>query len=79
MSRSKDDDKLLTDIKSMSDNQLVDRAAQYNANLRRGRKLVAEGKAMIDGTIDLFVICQNELHSRTHRRVEDETDREMKS
>jgi hypothetical protein len=63
------------DPKSMSGGQLLDCAARYNAELRRGRKLVAEGNAIIAATINQFVACQNELMSRASSRLEEETDK----
>jgi hypothetical protein len=68
--------KLREEIEAMSDNQLMNRAAHYNALLRRGRRLVEEGQALISANINLFVACQNELHSRTLSKIERETDRE---
>jgi hypothetical protein len=67
---------LLADMASLSDNQLIDHAAHYNALLKRGRLLEAQGAALVRETIGLFTICQNELHARIHRRIEHETDRE---
>jgi hypothetical protein len=66
---------LRDDMEGMSDNLLIDRMAGYNAKLRRGRRLVAEGDTILKETINLFVMCQNELNGRMHRRVEHETDR----
>jgi hypothetical protein len=65
---------LADEIRKLTDNQLIDRAADYNAKLRRGRKLVADGQAIIDSNINAFVMCQNELHHRTTTKVERETD-----
>lgn len=68
--------KLREEIESMSDDQLLERAAHYNAMLRRGRRLTDEGQALISANISLFLACQNELHSRTLSKIERETDRE---
>jgi hypothetical protein len=68
---------LRADLEKMTDNQVVDRAASYNAQLRKGRKMQADGEVLLRENINLFVMCQNELHSRMHRRIELETNREM--
>lgn len=70
--------KLLSDIQIMTNNQLIDYAAGYNANIRRGHKLVADGQIIIKSNIDLFVACQNELHARLARKIENETNRLFK-
>ena len=61
-------------VKSLSDFNLLKQAAFYNAELRRGRRLVAEGEALIKANINEFVIHTNELQSRASAKLELETD-----
>lgn len=70
---------LVRDIQGMSDDQLIDRSAHYNAALRRGRKLMAEGDAIVSANINLFIMCQNALNDRTRRRIDTETDRQCET
>jgi hypothetical protein len=71
-----EEQRLSADIKTMSDNHLIDRAAGYNLILRRGRKLESDGRALTSKNIVLYVMCQNELYARINRRIERETDRD---
>jgi hypothetical protein len=64
---------LLADLKTMSDNQLIDRAAHYNACLRKGRELVKQGNEIVKDAIDLYTICKNELSARLDAKIERET------
>lgn len=64
----------MNDVKGLSDSELMDRAARYNAQLRQGRRMVDEGNAIISAAIDPFVACQNEFYSRISQRLEKETD-----
>jgi hypothetical protein len=61
-------------VAGLSDDQLLDRAARYQAELRRGRRMEAEGRAIINANINEFVMCQNEFYIRLSRRVEQATD-----
>jgi len=63
------------DLNGVPDNQLLNRAARLNAELRRGRRLVKEGEGIIRATIGEFVAHQNELQSRASQRLEQETDK----
>jgi hypothetical protein len=69
------DETLATEIKALSDNQLIARTAGYNALLRYGRKLIDEGQAIVTTNINPYVICKNELDSRLNDRIRQETDR----
>jgi hypothetical protein len=64
----------IEDVKGMSDDHLLDRAARHQAELRKGRRMEAEGRAIINANINEYVMCQNELYSRVCNRVEEATD-----
>lgn len=62
-------------VVDLSDAQLLDRAARYQVELRRGRRMEAEGRAIINANINEFVMCQNEFLGRLSRRVEQAADK----
>jgi hypothetical protein len=63
------------EVSEMSDDELMRHTAQYNSELRRGRQLQKEGDDIIKANINLYVACQNELMSRMHQHIEEETDK----
>jgi hypothetical protein len=60
--------------KAMSDSQLLDAAARFNAELRRGRRMEAEGRELINANINEYVACQNEFYSRVSDNIQQKTD-----